>query len=139
MPYDLRNSWNRPDPHAKQGRKDSQKRGGNYGNTIATLLGKQVIVITRTGHWHYGTLKDVDNRGIFLTSVKRIEPVRDEQGNEVKDSEQAVTLRRALPFELPVDGLGTVVVRKMFVAWSNVGQVLRAKTKEEIEKEGGDS
>lgn len=138
MPYDLRNSWGKPDNRNKSGHRDSQKRS-NYSNTVATLVGKQVVVITRTGYWHYGTLRDVDNRGILLTNTMRIEPVRDEQGNEVQDSEHAVTLRRVLPFELPVDGLGTVVVRKMFVPWSNVGQILRAKTKEEIEKEGGEN
>ncbi len=131
MPIDLRGSWD----SGRGDRKDAQKRRQNRGNTLATLIDKPVIVITRSGHWHYGILRDVDNRGILLTSLQRVEPVLDENGQQVQDTARRVTLRKALPFELPVEGLGTIVVRKMFVAWGQVGQILRAKTREEIAAE----
>lgn len=127
---DLRETWK------KDSKSQSDKRQ-NRGNTLATLIGKQVIVITRSGHWFYGTLRDVDNRGILITGTYRLEPKRDENGNIVQNTSKMVTVRRLLPFELPVELLGEVVVRKMFVAWGQVGQILRAKTKEEIEREGG--
>jgi small nuclear ribonucleoprotein (snRNP)-like protein len=125
---DLRNSW-------KKGA-DYKRNRPNKSDTLATLIGKQVILITRNGHWIYGTLRDVDNRGILLTGVSRIEPKVDAEGNPLTDTSRMVALRRMFPFELPVEMLGDVVVRKVFVAWGHVAQIMRAKTKDEIEKEG---
>lgn len=102
---------------------------------MATLVGKPVIVITRSGHWFYGILRDIDGKGILITAVQRIEPKLNEDGVPIRDFENMVTLKKVLPFEMPIDGLGTIVVRKMFVAWGHVAQILRAKTKEELEKE----
>ena len=131
MPIDLRGSWD----SGRGDRKDAQKRRQNKGNTLETLIGKRVLLITRSGHWFYGTLRDVDGRGVLVTDVKRIEPVLDKNGEQVHDTTRRVTLRKVFPFELPVEGLDTIVVRKMFVAWGQVGQILRAKMKKEIEEE----
>jgi len=125
MPVDLRNSWKKGTPRQKS----------PLGNTLSTLIGKRVILISRSGHWFYGTLRDVDGRGVLVTDVKRIEPVLDKNGEQVQDTTRRVTLRKVFPFELPVEGLDTIVVRKMFVAWGQVGQILRAKMKKEIEEE----
>jgi len=131
MAVDLRRTWS----GRQDGKKSSPVRRPNAGDTLATLLAKKVIVITRSGHWLYGILRDVDSRGILLTTVQRIEPKIDANGVPMKDPENMVTLKRALPFEIPVDGIGEIVVRKMFIAWGHVAQILRAKTKDEIEKE----
>lgn len=133
MPAGFRKSWN-----THHNNKDQPKRRQIRGDTLATLVDKQVIVITRSGHWFHGVLRDVDGRGILITTVMRIEPKISEDGNHIRDTQRMITLKRALPFEIPVDGLGEIVVRKMFIAWGNVAQILRAKTKEEIEMEDPD-
>ena len=132
MAVDLRGTWS----GKQSGKKSAPVRRPNAGDTLATLLAKRVIVITRSGHWLYGVLRDVDNRGILLTTVQRIEPKIDANGVPIKDSENMITLKRALPFEIPIEGIGDIVVRKMFIAWGHIAQILRAKTKAEIEKEG---
>ena len=121
-----------------QGNANFRRNGGpreSRPGTLDTLIGKKVLVILRTHYWFYGTLRTVDNRGILVTDIQRIEPVLDEEGNPVLDSFHKVTKRQALPFELPIQGLDKIIVRKMFVPWGNVGQILRAKSLAEIAAE----
>lgn len=103
--------------------------------TLSALMDRPVIVITRSGHWFHGILRGIDSHGILITTVRRILPKVGDDGKYIEDTPRMVTLKQALPFEIPVDGIGDIVVRKMFIAWGVVAQVLRAKTREEIEQE----
>ena len=95
---------------------------------------KAVIVISRSGHWYLGVLRAIDAGGIVLTGVYRLQPVMTEDGEPIRDEELDVTLRRILPFHVPVDS-NKYIVRKMYIPWGNVQVILRAKTEEEVKAE----
>ena len=105
---------------------------------IEDMLDKTVLVIARTGHWYLGLLKRVDNRGIILTGLVRLEPEYDEEGNPVRDEELKVQKRVALPFIIPTVNSTTYHIRKIFLPWSNIYMIARAKPQEEIELERRD-
>jgi len=95
--------------------------------------GKYVIVITRTGHWFYGRAKYFDG-GVILTNVARLLPQIDENGNEVRNTELMVTVRKAYPF-IVLAPPKKYVVRKMWIPFASIQQIMRAKDWEEILKE----
>jgi len=106
---------------------------GEHRPVAQEFRGKYVIIVTRTGHWFYGRAKYFDG-GVVLTNVARLLPMLDESGNEVKDSELMMTVRRAYPFIIPVPPK-KYVVRKMWIPYSSIQLILRAKDWDEILKE----
>lgn len=104
-------------------------------DTLSSFKDKSIVLITRAGHWFHGILRKYDRHGLLITAVTRLEPVYTEEGEPVRDDELKFTIREVLPFNIPLKNSDTLVVRKMFVAWSDVQKVLRAKPLSEVEKE----
>ena len=115
-----------------------QRNGRPSGNNrpnmkrLEDMLGKLVLVISKQGYWYVGLLKGISNRGIVMTMPARLEPVF-ENDQPVRNEDLHATVRRAYPFVVPVDNSENLVIRKLFLPWSNINMIARAKKESEIE------
>lgn len=101
---------------------------------LEDMFGKTVLLVTKAGYWFVGWLKGISNRGVIITGVVRLEPVFDND-TPVIDERLHATVRRSYPFIIPIDGSDNIHVRKMFVPWSNIQFIGRAKLESEVIKE----
>ena len=119
------NRRNRQADNQKQHPKDKR---------LEDMKGRTVMVISKTGHWYVGWLKGISNRGIIITGVVRLEP-EFEGDKPVVDETVHATVRRSYPFIVPISNSDNLYIRKLFIPWSNIQLIGRAKLESELIKE----
>ena len=109
-----------------------RNNGRRQQKTLEEMFGKTVLVITKQGYWFVGWLKGISNRGVIITGVTRLEPEYEGDQPKIEESLHA-TIRTGYPFIVPVSNSENIYIRKLFIPWSNIQMIGRAKPESEID------